>query len=212
MLGAGRLLPFSATALAIIAVPGPSVLFIISRALTLGRRAALATVIGNEIGEYLQVIAVALGLGLVLQRSVLLFNIIKIAGAAYLAYLGFRTIRERRHLATLLDAAVDARSTRRIFREGLVVGATNPKTAIFLSAILPQFVDRSAGHVPVQLLSLGLVFFAIALICDSLWGLFASGARSWFTNSPRRLELIGGAGGLVIIALSLKLALTRRQD
>jgi threonine/homoserine/homoserine lactone efflux protein len=208
----GRILPFVATALAIIVVPGPSVLFIVSRALTLGRRAALATVVGNEIGEYLQVIAVALGLGLVLDRSVVLFSVVKIAGAAYLAYLGLRTIRDRNHLATVLDAAVDARSTRRILREGVVVGASNPKTAIFLTAILPHFVDRSAGHIPVQLLSLGLVFFALALICDSLWGLFASRARSWFTNSPRRLEMIGGAGGLVIIGLSLKLALTGRQN
>ena len=212
MVPAGQLLPFSLTALAIIVVPGPSVLFIVSRALTLGRRAALATVVGNEVGEYLQVIAVAFGLGLALERSMLVFDVVKIGGAAYLVYLGVRTIRDRRQLAAVLDAIVDARSTRRVVREGVVVGASNPKTAIFLTAILPQFVDRSVGHVPVQLLTLGLVFFAIAMVCDAAWALCASTARAWFARSPRRLELIGGAGGAVIIGLAVKLALTRRKD
>jgi threonine/homoserine/homoserine lactone efflux protein len=209
---AGRLVPFSATALAIIVVPGPSVLFIVSRALTLGRRAALATVVGNEVGEYLQVIAVALGLGLALERSMLLFNGVKLAGAAYLLYLGLRTIRDRRRMAAVLDAAVDPRSTRRVLREGFVVGASNPKTAIFLTAILPQFVNRAGGQVPLQLLTLGLVFFAIALVCDAAWALGASAARAWFAKSPRRLEVIGGAGGMVIMGLALKLAVTRGND
>jgi threonine/homoserine/homoserine lactone efflux protein len=212
MVTAGRLVPFSATALAIIVVPGPSVLFIVSRALTLGRRAALATVVGNEVGEYLQVIAVALGLGLALERSMLLFNGVKLAGAAYLLYLGLRTIGDRSRMAAVLDAAVDARSTRRVLQEGFVVGASNPKTAIFLTAILPQFVNRAGGHVPLQLLTLGLVFFAIALVCDSAWALGAGTARAWFAKSPRRLEMIGGAGGMVIMGLALKLAITRCKD
>jgi threonine/homoserine/homoserine lactone efflux protein len=89
---------------------------------------------------------------------------------------------------------------------------SNPKTVTFFAAVLPQFVDRSAGHVPVQLLILGVVFLLIALISDSLWGFAAGSARAWFGRSPRRLSRLGGTGGLVMIGLGARLALTRRKD
>ena len=212
MLPTGHLVAFCVTAFALIVVPGPSVLFVISRALTLGRRAALATVVGNGAGQYTQIIAISLGLGEVVERSIFVFTAIKVAGAVYLAYLGIRTIRSRRAMATVLEAAAAPRPTRRVMREGYIVGISNPKTVVFFAAILPQFVDRSSGHVPVQLLTLGLVFLLIALMSDSVWGLVAGTARAWFARSPRRLELIGGTGGLVMIGLGLRLALTNRKD
>lgn len=200
------------TAFALIAAPGPSVLFVISRSLMLGRRAGLATVFGNAAGVYVQVLAVAFGVGAIVQESMAVFTAIKLVGAAYLVYLGVQAIRHRRSLTEALGASIKAHSTRRVLRDAFVVGIANPKAIVFFAAILPQFVDRSAGHVPVQLLLLGAVFFAIALISDSAWALAASGARSWLGRSPRRAELIGGAGGLVMIGIGARLALTGRND
>jgi threonine/homoserine/homoserine lactone efflux protein len=207
-----HLVAFAVTAFALIVVPGPSVLFVVSRGMALGRKAALATVVGNAAGAYVQVVAVALGVGALLERSVLLFNVVKIVGAAYLVVLGVRAVRNRRRLAEVLGAPVAALSTRRIVREGFVVGLTNPKTVIFFAAILPQFTDPSAGRLPLQLLTLGLVFVAIALVSDSTWGIAAGTAREWLGRSPRRLAALGGTGGLVMIGLGLSVAVTGRRE
>lgn len=212
MLPTGHLVAFVLTAFALIAAPGPSVLFVISRSLTLGRAAGLATVLGNAAGVYVQVIAVAVGVGAVVQESVAVFTAIKLAGDAYLIYLGVQAIRHRRSLADALGAEVEAKSTRRVLREAFIVGVANPKAIVFFAAILPQFVDRSAGQVPIQLLWLGAVFFVIALISDGPWALAAGAARSWLGRSRRRLELIGGTGGLVMIGIGARLALSGRKD
>jgi threonine/homoserine/homoserine lactone efflux protein len=195
----------------IIVIPGPSVMFIVGRALSYGCRAAVLTVVGNTLGEYLQVIAVAFGIGAVAERSVAVLTGVKLFGAAYLIYLGAKAIRDRRSLLTMIQPAKTP-SHRRFLLQGFIVGTTNPKTVIFLVAILPLFVNRAAGSLPEQILVLGLVFSAVALVCDSAWGLFASTAREWFARSEKRLELIGGIGGLAIIAVGARLALTGRKD
>lgn len=202
---------FALTAAVIILVPGPSVMFVVSRALTYGRRAAVLTVVGNTAGEYVQVVAVAFGVGAAAERSVAVLTALKFFGAAYLVYLGVKTFRERRSLLSVLQPA-RAPSRRRFLLQGFVVGATNPKTVVFLVAILPLFVSHRAGSLSTQILMLGLVFSAIALVCDNAWGVFAGAARAWFTRSPRRLELIGGLGGLAIIAIGARLALTGTRD
>jgi threonine/homoserine/homoserine lactone efflux protein len=209
---ADHLVAFAFAAFAIIVVPGPSVLFVISRGMVLGRQAAIATVLGNAAGAYLQVVGVALGVGAVLERSVLLFDVVKLAGAAYLVLLGVRALRARHGLAGVLGEPVVAKSMRRIVREGFVVGFTNPKTVIFFAAILPQFADPAAGHLPLQLLVLGLVFSAVALVSDSAWGIAAGTARDWLGRSPRRLAALGGTGGLVMIGLGVRLAVTGRRE
>lgn len=203
---------FALTALVIVVIPGPSVMFVVSRALAYGRRAAALTVIGNALGEYVQVIAVAFGIGLLAERAVALFTILKLIGAAYLVYLGVKTIRDRRSLGSMVDPALGSRADRRYLLQGFLVGVSNPKTVIFLAAILPEFVTRSAGRVPEQILLLGLVFSVIALVSDNLWGITAGTARSWFARSPKRLQLVGGLGGLAIIAIGVRLALTGRKD
>ena len=202
---------FAGTALVIILIPGPSVMFVVGRALTYGRRAAMLTVVGNTLGEYVQVIAVAFGIGAVAERSVAVLTGLKLFGAAYLIYLGAKAIRERRSPFTMLQS-VETPSRRRFLLQGFVVGVSNPKTVVFLVAILPLFVDRADGSLSGQILVLGLVFSAIALVCDNAWGLFAGTARDWFAKSPKRLELIGGIGGLAIIAVGVRLALTGRKD
>jgi threonine/homoserine/homoserine lactone efflux protein len=205
-------LAFAALSFVIIAVPGPSVMFVISRALSMGRRAALTTVVGNAAGVYLQVLLVAVGLGSVVERSVVAFNAVKLIGAAYLVWLGVQAIRHRRALSSVLDTDVSVRSGRTLLLDGVVVGVANPKAIVFFAAILPQFVDRSGAPAGVQMAVLGLVFVAIALVSDSLWGLAAGSARQWFVRSPRRLERIGAAGGLVMMGLGVRLALTGRRQ
>jgi threonine/homoserine/homoserine lactone efflux protein len=212
VLPTGHLIAFSVLSFLLIIAPGPNVLFVVSRSLMLGRAAGVGTAVGGQIGVYAQVGAVAFGVGALVQRSIVVFSVIKLAGAAYLVYLGVQAIRHRRSLAEALDADQERKTIRRILRDGAFVGATNPKSIVFFVAVLPQFVDPAAGYVPVQMLLLGAVFVSIATVCDSSWALVAGTARSWLARSPRRLELIGGTGGLVMIGIGAYLALTGRRD
>ncbi|MFF5301317.1 LysE family translocator [Streptomyces sp. NPDC013161] len=213
MVSTDRLLAFAALSFLLIIVPGPSVLFVIGRALAHGRRAALTTVVGNTLGAYLLVVAVALGVGSLVERSVLVFTALKLAGAAYLVYLGVRAWRQRGSLrAVFAGEEVPPHSGLRTLWEGFAVGVANPKTIVFFAAVLPQFVDREQGHVTSQMLLLGLVFNLIAVASDSVWGLAASTARDWFARSPRRLSAVGGVGGLTMIGLGVTVAVTGRKD
>ncbi|WP_282699530.1 LysE family translocator [Streptomyces sp. CC219B] len=213
MVSTDRLLAFAAMSFLLIAVPGPSVLFVVGRALAQGRRAALMTVAGNTAGAYVLIVAVAFGIGSVVERSVLLFTALKLAGAAYLVYLGVRAWRDRGALrAAFAEDGAAPHSGLRTFWEGFAVGVSNPKTIVFFAAVLPQFVDRGAGHAAAQMLLLGLVFNAIALASDSVWGLAAATARGWFARSPRRLSLVGGVGGMTMIGLGVTVAVTGRKD
>ncbi|GAB2903007.1 LysE family translocator [Streptomyces mayteni] len=216
MMSTDRVLAFAAMSFLLIVVPGPSVLFVIGRALAHGRRIALTSVLGNTLGAYTLVLAVALGVGSVVERSVLVFTALKLAGAAYLVYLGVRAVRERRSLRAEFagDGGGDAAGSHglRTLWEGYLVGVANPKTIVFFAAVLPQFVDREHGHVVLQMLLLGLVFNVIAVASDSVWGLVAAGARGWFARSPRRLSMIGGVGGLTMIGLGVTVAATGRSE
>jgi len=208
----GQVAAFAAAALVLIVIPGPGVLFVIGRALAHGRRTALLSVAGHAAGNWVVAICVALGVGTIVERSAAVFTAVRLAGAAYLAWLGIQAFRHRHSLAIVLAGAAEPRGDVRAAREGLVVGVTNPKAVILFAAVLPQFVDRSAGHVPGQMLVLSAISIVIGLASDSCWGLAASTVRSWFARSPRRLGLVGGAGGLAMIGLGLTLALTGRKD
>ncbi|WP_087873064.1 LysE family translocator [Arthrobacter globiformis] len=207
MLPLQNLLAFALVSALLIAVPGPSVLFVIGRSLALGRRGGLLSVLGNAGGELVQIAGVALGLGVILAESVLLFTVVKFAGAAYLIYLGIQAVRHRRGSPAGPDPSRSA-TTRRILREGFIVGATNPKSVVFFVAVLPQFVDHGAGAIPVQLALLGATFLAIALVSDSIWALAAGTARQWFARSPRRVAAVTTTGGVMMIGLGGTLALT----
>ncbi|WP_329541978.1 LysE family translocator [Streptomyces sp. NBC_01358] len=213
MVSSDRLLAFSAMSFLLIVIPGPSVLFVIGRALAQGRRAAMTTVAGNTVGAFLLVVAVALGVGSIVERSVLVFTVLKLAGAAYLVYLGVKAWRQRGSLrAAFTGEEKAAQVGLRTFWEGFAVGVANPKTMVFFAAVLPQFVDRAQGRIVVQMLVLGLVFNIIALASDSLWGLLAATGRDWFACSPRRLSLVGGIGGVTMIGLGVTVAVTGRKD
>jgi threonine/homoserine/homoserine lactone efflux protein len=207
---AEHLLAFLLAGVVLVAVPGPSVLFIVGRALAHGRRAALTSVAGNTTGVVLIVVAVALGIGAVAAASATVFSVLKLAGAAYLVYLGVQTWRHRGDLAAL--GGTGAPPGRRVFWQGVAVGATNPKVLVLFVALLPQFTDPAAGSPTTQMLVLGLLFTLIAATLDSVWGLAAGAARDWFATSPARLRRVGGAGGLMMIGLGATLAFTGRRD
>lgn len=201
-------------ALLLVIVPGPSVLFAVTRAITIGRREALLTVAGNAFGVYLQVAAVAFGLGSLVAKSSAVFTVVKLLGALYLVYLGIQAVRHRADLVETFtaEATVVGRGTVAMLRDGLVVGFANPKSIVFLAALLPQFVTLERGWVPEQMLVLGVCIPVFGLVFDSTRALAAGAARTWFTRSPRRLAAVGGAGGLAMIGLGTTLALTGRKD
>jgi threonine/homoserine/homoserine lactone efflux protein len=212
VLPTAHLLPFLLTVYVLIVVPGPSVLFVVSRGVALGRRAALATVLGNTTGLLFQLVLVVAGLGSVLATSDTVFTTLKLIGALYLVILGLRAIRERKALAGALSpAATTPRRTARILREGFVVGATNPKGLIIFTAVLPNFIDRSRGHATVQLATLGVICALIAILSDGSWALASGSARAWLGRSPKRLERMSASGGVTMIALGVALALTGRR-
>jgi threonine/homoserine/homoserine lactone efflux protein len=212
MVSTGQLLGFAVASLVLIVIPGPGVLFVVGRALAHGRRTALATACGHAAGNYVVAACVAVGLGALLERSVQAFVIVKVAGALYLVWLGIHAIRQRKSLAGAMAVTAGPRGGWRAARDGAVVGLTNPKAYILFGAILPQFVNRAAGHVPAQMLVLALVSVAIGAVSDSCWGCAASAVRAWFARSPRRFELVGGAGGLAMIGVGVTVALTGRHN
>ncbi|SMQ74068.1 LysE family translocator [Agreia sp. VKM Ac-1783] len=206
-----NLAAFALAALALAALPGPSVLFIIGRSLSLGRAAGLLSVVGNASGMALQVAAVAAGIGALVASSIVAFTIIKFVGAAYLIYLGVQAIRHRNRV-TDADSRATPRTLRRVYGEAVIVGVSNPKSIVFFVAILPQFVSRGSGSVPLQLAELGVVFLLFAVAFDSIWALTAGQARAWFATNPRRLSRLGSTGGVLMIGLGGGLALTGNKS
>jgi threonine/homoserine/homoserine lactone efflux protein len=206
-----NLLAFTLAAVVLIVIPGPSVLFTIGRALALGRVGGLLSVLGNALGLLPVIGLVALGVGGLVARSVVLFTIVKVVGAVYLMFLGVQAIRHRHRAADAASRPAAPRSLWRQLGEGFAVGITNPKTIAFFVAVLPQFVDLDAGAVPLQMVQLGLVFFIIALISDGAWALAAAAARNWFGRSPKRLSALSATGGGLMIGLGGVLLLTGNE-
>lgn len=212
-----QLTAFLVASILFIELPGPSLLFTIGRALTVGRRDALLSVVGNALGLLVQVVAVTVGLGALVAASAEAFTALKLVGAAYVVYLGVQAVRHRADARRALAAAGEAdpggtvvgrrRSAWASVRTGLIVGATNPKTIVFFAAFLPQFLDTGAAAAP-QLLLLGLVFGLLACASDAVWALLAARARTWFAREPRRLDHLGTTGGVMMVGLGATLATT----
>ena len=205
-------LAFLVASILFIQVPGPSLLFTIGRALTVGRRDALLSVVGNGLGLIVQVLLVAVGLGAVVAASATAYTVLKLAGAAYVVWLGVQAIRHRSDARTALGDATE-RVVRRTsawnsLRTGLVVGATNPKTIVFFVAFMPQFTNEAAGSTGLQVAVLGLVFGAMAICSDTVWALAAGKARDWFAREPRRLDRLGATGGVMMVGLGATMAAT----
>jgi threonine/homoserine/homoserine lactone efflux protein len=195
---------YLAASVVIILAPGPSVLFVIARAIAWGRKTAIFSVVGNVGGSFLLSVLVALGLGPILQRSSFAYSAVQWGGGAYLLYLGVDALRHRKiHAADMKMKSGRAPSALQSMRDGFWVGVLNPKTLVFYAAVLPQFIDRNRGHVTFQLLLLGGLFAILALISDGSWGLIAGTARQWLATNPSHLVTLRFVGGVVMIALGL---------
>jgi threonine/homoserine/homoserine lactone efflux protein len=205
MLHPATLLAFSAAALVLLLIPGPSVLYIVSQSVEHGRRAGLVATLGVHTGTMVHLTAAALGLSAILVSSSLAFTTVRLLGAAYLIYLGLRALLGSDDPA----AAPAAREVRlgRIYRQGVLVNVTNPKTALFFFAFLPQFLDRSAGRLPLQIALLGLVFTCIGLITDSSWALASGLAAGWIKGNARFTRIQRRVSGCLFIGLGLVTAL-----
>jgi threonine/homoserine/homoserine lactone efflux protein len=203
-------LAFVAASLVLILIPGPSVMFVIGRALAYGRRQAVLTAWGNAAGTFIASGLVAVGLGALIQESALAFAIVKYAGAAYLVYLGVKALRDRKGLMAPAEG-VDAtpKRTAATIAEGFVVGFLNPKSILFFLAILPQFIDPDAGSATVQMLLLGGTFAVLAAACDTGWGIVAAAARDALRR-PRPKLVLSRFGGAGLIGLGITAAAGER--
>lgn len=205
-----NLLAYTLAAVVIIAIPGPSVLFVVGRSIALGKRAGVLSVVGNALGTIPTIVAVAFGVGAIVAASVTAFTLLKLAGAAYLIWLGVQAIRHRNaHLSAVPPPQA---SDFTLLRQGFVVALTNPKNIAFFVAVLPQFVAPSSGPVWTQMLILGLIFPLVALASDSVWALAAGSARTWFARSPRRISALTATGGTMMIGLGATVALTGTRN
>ena len=209
MPGADALAGFIAAALVVLVIPGPAVLYILARSLGQGRRAGLVSVLGLSAGALVHVAAATVGLSAILLASATAFTAVKLVGAAYLIYLGLRTL--------LTQPAASAVTTspplamRRIFADGVLVCILNPKIAIFFLAFLPQFADPARGPVPRQILLLGLLYVALALITDGAYALIAGHLRHWLGGRVLQSPLPRYASGLLYLGLGVGTAITGRR-
>lgn len=187
---------FAGTALVLLAIPGPAVLYIVARSASQGARAGLVSVLGVHTGTVVHVLSAVAGLSAVLVASATAFTAVKLAGAAYLVWLGVRTLLERRRAGgAAVDGPVPSRSLRRVFVDGVVLNVLNPKTAVFFLAFVPQFVDPARGDAAQQLLALGAVFILLGLVSDGAYALAGAwiGRRLRGPAAPgRRARLVAG--------------------
>ena len=213
MVGPDQLLGFGLAALVVIVIPGPSVVFVVGRAVSYGQRVALASVAGNTAGLFVVMALVCLGLGALVAESLLVFTVIKLAGAAYLVWLGIQALRHRKELRMGDDGLRVALSGWKATRQGFVVGISNPKAFMIFAALLPPFVDRgSSTAVPLQMFVLGALAVVLGLVCDSVWALAAGRARAWFAGSGSRVSALGAVGGVSMIGLGVGMALTGHES
>jgi threonine/homoserine/homoserine lactone efflux protein len=208
VISSSALLPYLGTVLVLFIAPGPSVVLVVSRGVALGRSAALTAVAGNTLGLCTQLAVVVLGPGL-LHDSHALFRVLKLAGALWLLYLGASSIRHRRDFAEAIRGDRLIPGTRQaLVRDGWVVGITNPKGLITFTSIAPDVIHSSHGAtITLALAALGAIGVLVALIADGAWALASGTMRSRLSDSPRRSERLNVAGGILMIAFGIGLAI-----
>ena len=206
----GRLAVFVVAALALLVVPGPAVLYVVTRSVHQGRRAGLASVLGIHTGTLVHIAAATAGLSALVLSSAVAFTAVKIAGAVYLVGLGLWTLLARRPEADL--ALGGERRLRLVYAQGIVVNVLNPKTALFFLAFLPQFVDPHAAHPALEVAFLGLLFAALGLLTDSAWALAAGTAGGLVRGSRRFVRVQRYVAGSVYLGLGVVTALAGAKE
>jgi threonine/homoserine/homoserine lactone efflux protein len=205
MISPDKLALFFAASLVILLIPGPAVLYIVTRSISQGRAAGIASVLGINLAALTYTVAAALGLTAILLTSAVAFNMVKYIGAAYLIYMGIRQLLSKSHLETV---EVKPDSLSRIFAQGYMVNLLNPKMAFFTFAFLPQFIDPSRGNTALQILIFGGMFVLMAMLSDGAYALLASGLGRWLKNNPRFMARQKYVTGSVYIGLGVTAALT----
>jgi len=199
---------FAAASLVLIATPGPDLILVTSRSVAQGARAGVVTAAGVSVGLVGHTILATLGLGAILRTSEWLFIVLKLAGAAYLIYLGIGLLRTRRSELTV--GLATHRSLRKLFRDGALSNLSNPKIAIFYFAFLPQFVAPAAQHPTATIFVLGLTFAALTFVVKAPVGLFAGTLSGWLRSRPAVLTWTYRFSGAILLGLGARLALERR--
>ncbi|MFL6110921.1 MAG: LysE family translocator [Catenulispora sp.] len=203
-----QLLLVSAAALVFALVPGPAVIYVITRSVDQNRRAGIVSGLGVGTGNQVLVITAGFGLSALLASSLLAYNVIRFVGAAYLVYLGVRRLLDK-SVPTALGA-LEPEPLKRIYNQGFLVGLLNPKAALFFLSFLPQFVNRGHGHIALQILVLGTLVVAITFASDCGYAALAGGIAQSVLRKPslvRRQQLVAGC---VYIGLGLVAAFTGR--
>ena len=202
------LIGFIAAALVVLLIPGPGVMYAVTRSVEQGRRAGMASVFGLSVGALVHVAAAAVGLSAILLTSATAFGIVKVLGAGYLIYLGIKTL-----LASRQKVRIEASAPLplfRLFADGVIVSVFNPKIAVFFLAFLPQFVELDLGQVPQQVLLLGLIYVGLALITDGTYALLAGSLRSWLSGKIMQGPLPNYVCGCLYLGLGVKAAFADR--
>jgi len=196
---------FIAASMALLIVPGPAVLYIVTRSLDQGRLAGIVSTLGIATGTLVHVGAAAIGVSAILASSALAFGIVKYAGAIYLIYLGLRKLffEEKQDFQNTSSERLS-----RIYSQGVVVNLLNPKTALFFLAFLPQFADPSRGPIATQVLTLGLLFVVLSLLSDSLYALLAATFGRWLKQTSHFTKFQRLFSGGVYITLGIFTALS----
>jgi threonine/homoserine/homoserine lactone efflux protein len=203
-----QLLFFVTTAIVLLAIPGPAVLYIVGRSIGQGRNAGFVSALGIGVGTLIHTAAAAVGLSALLVSSALAFGVVKYLGAAYLVFLGVQRMRSRESFgAASLDGDPPRAKLSRVFAQGILVNVLNPKTALFFFAFLPQFIDPARGHVATQILSLGILFACMGTTSDSIWALFSSSVAGWLRGNSRWMRSERYVSGGILISLGLATAL-----
>jgi threonine/homoserine/homoserine lactone efflux protein len=200
---------FIAASWVLILTPGPDMIYVLTRGIAQGKQAGVVSALGVTLGILVHTLAAALGLAIVLQTSALAFRIVKYVGALYLLYLGMKTLKDRSSLT--LAPGHQPRQLRTLFWQGVLSNVTNPKVALFFLAFLPQFVHPNQGHVPVQMIMLGLIFAFFGVIYLSGLGYTAGHVGTWIAQHPRYLKPLRWATGGIFLGLGLRLALSERR-
>jgi threonine/homoserine/homoserine lactone efflux protein len=196
---------FVLAALGLLLIPGPAVLYIVARSIEQGRRAGVLSAVAVGLGNLTQAIAASLGLSALILSSAVVFTIIKFAGAAYLVYIGVRTLFSR---PAKIDGESDASSMKRVASQGFMVALLNPKTALFFLAFLPQFIQPTRGNVAAQTLSLGITFVVLGIVTDSAYAMLSGSLGHWLRNNMKFLRAQRYFSGGIYVALGIGAALS----
>lgn len=204
------MLGFVAAALVVLLIPGPGVMYVVARSVGQGYRAGLASALGLSAGALVHVAAATIGLSAIVLASATAFAIVKLLGAGYLIWLGITTLIAS-HPPGSTEAATPLPLSR-LFTDGVIVSVFNPKIAVFFLAFLPQFVDSNAGPVPQQVMLLGLIYAALALVTDSGYAVLAGTLRRWLGGRVMHGPVPRYVSGSLYLGLGVTAAFTGRQD